>query len=61
MVTWLAIAGSLAAWLILVRMATGGPRLGRAVSRPGSVRCRPPNRQRWWAWWRAARMPICSR
>ena len=37
MVTGLAIAGSLAGWLILVRMATGGPRLGRAVSRPGAV------------------------
>ena len=37
MMTWLAIAGSLAGWLILVRMATGGPRLGRAVSRPGAV------------------------
>ena len=37
MVTGLAIAGSLAGWLILVRMATGGPRLGRAVSRPGGV------------------------
>ena len=37
MVTGLAIAGSLAGWLILVRMATGGPRLGRAVSRSGAV------------------------
>lgn len=37
MVTGLAIAGSLVGWLILVRMATGGPRLGRAVSRPGAV------------------------
>jgi len=37
MMTWLAIAGSLAGWLILVRIATGGPRLGRAVSRPGAV------------------------
>lgn len=37
MVTGLAIAGSLAGWLILVRMATGGPRLGRAVCRPGAV------------------------
>jgi hypothetical protein len=37
MVTWLAIAGSLAGWLILVRMATGGPRLGRAVPSPGAV------------------------
>ncbi len=37
MVTWPAIAGSLAGWLILVRMATGGPRLGRAVPRPGAV------------------------
>jgi hypothetical protein len=37
MVTGLAIAGSLAGWLILVRMATGGPRLGRGVSRPGAV------------------------
>src|SRR5215469_16664012 len=35
MVVWLAIAGSLVAWLILVRMATGGPRLGRTLSRPG--------------------------
>jgi len=35
--TWLAIAGSLAGWLILVRIATGGPRLGRAVSRPGAA------------------------
>ena len=37
MMTWLAIAGSLACWLILVRIATGGPRLGRGVSRPGTV------------------------
>jgi len=37
MMTWLAIAGSLAGWLILVRIATGGPRLGRAVSRSGAV------------------------
>jgi hypothetical protein len=37
MVTWLAIAGSLAGWLILVRMATSGPRLGRAVSGQGAV------------------------
>ena len=37
MVTGLAIAGSLAGWLILVRMATSGPRLGRAVSGPGAV------------------------
>jgi hypothetical protein len=37
MMTWLAIAGSLAGWLILVRIATSGPRLGRAVSRPGAV------------------------
>lgn len=37
MVTGLAIAGSLVDWLVLVRMATGGPRLGRAVSRPGAV------------------------
>lgn len=37
MVTGLAIAGSLAGWIILVRMATGGPRLGRAESRPGAV------------------------
>ena len=37
MMTWLAIAGSLAAWLILVRIATGGPRLGRAVFRPGAI------------------------
>ncbi|HTZ24740.1 MAG TPA: hypothetical protein VMC83_12185 [Streptosporangiaceae bacterium] len=35
--TWLAIAGSLAGWLILVRIATGGPRLGRAVSRPDAA------------------------
>ena len=37
MMTWLAIAGSLAGWLILVRIATGGPRLGRAGSRSGAV------------------------
>jgi hypothetical protein len=37
MVTGLAIAGSLTGWLILVRMATGGPRLGRAVSHSGAV------------------------
>jgi hypothetical protein len=37
MMTWLAIAGSLAGWLILVRIATGGPRLRRAVSRSGAV------------------------
>jgi hypothetical protein len=37
MVTGLAIAGSLVGWLILVRMATSGPRLGRAVSGPGAV------------------------
>ena len=37
MVTGLAIAGSLVGWLILVRMATSGPRLGRAVSSSGAV------------------------
>jgi hypothetical protein len=41
MVTWLAIAGSLVGWLILVRIATGGPRLGRAVSCPGAVPVSP--------------------
>jgi hypothetical protein len=41
MVTWLAIAGSLVGWLILVRMTTGGPRLGRAASRPGAVPVSP--------------------
>ena len=37
MVIGLAIAGSLAGWLILVRMAISGPRLGRAASRLGLV------------------------
>ena len=37
MVTGLAIAGSLAGWLILVRVVTGGPRPGRAGSRPRVV------------------------
>jgi hypothetical protein len=37
MMVWLAIAGSLASWLVLVLIAAGGPRLGRAVSRPGAV------------------------
>ncbi|HEY7263677.1 MAG TPA: hypothetical protein VH589_19595 [Trebonia sp.] len=35
MVTTLAIAGSLAGWLIVVRVFTGGPRLGRAARHPG--------------------------
>ena len=34
MVTGLAIAGSLAGWIILVRMATGGPRLVQAQQEP---------------------------
>ena len=34
MLTTLAIAGSLAGWLILVRVFTGGPRLGRAARHP---------------------------
>jgi len=41
MVTGLAIGGSLVGWLILVRIATGGPRLGRAGSRPGAVPAPP--------------------
>jgi hypothetical protein len=41
MVTGLAIAGSLVGWLILVLMATGGPRLGREGSRTGVVPMTP--------------------
>ena len=37
MATALAIAVSLAGWLILLRIAMGGPRLGRAVSPYGVV------------------------
>jgi hypothetical protein len=41
MVTALAIAGSLAGWLILVRVFTGGARPGRAARQPGVVSAPP--------------------
>lgn len=41
MVTWLAIAGSLVGWLIVVRMFTSGPRVGRAMSPRGVVPMAP--------------------
>jgi hypothetical protein len=37
MVTALAIVGSLVGWLILLRVFTGGPRLGHAARHPGAV------------------------
>jgi hypothetical protein len=41
MVTTLAIAGSLAGWLVVVRVFTGGPRLGRAARHPGAAQAPP--------------------